>query len=168
MKFFRKIFLFIFIVIFILIGYYTLNGYLMYKEAINAQSIEDRVANIRNADYFTTYESLPSYYIDAVVSVEDHSFFSHNGINIFSTARAILTNLVSFELKEGGSSISQQTAKNLCLNQQKKITRKIAELFVVHDLEKKYSKEEIFELYVNNIYFGNGYYNIYNASMRIL
>ena len=68
---------------------------------------------------------------------------------------------------EGGSSISQQVAKNLCFTQEKTLYRKIAELFVVHQLEKNYSKEEILELYINNIYFGDGYYNIYDASMRI-
>lgn len=64
-----------------------------------------------------------------------------------------------------GSSLTQQVAKNLCFSQKKTFYRKVAELFVVRKLEKNYSKNEILELYINNIYYGNGYYNIYDASM---
>ena len=69
---------------------------------------------------------------------------------------------------EGGSTITQQVAKNLIFTQEKTAYRKIAELFATHDLENKYSKEEIFDIYVNNMYFGNVYYDIYDASYRIL
>ena len=168
MKTFKKILLFIFITILVIVSYFIFNGYLLYKEAIDTKSIEDRVSSLQSEDFFTSYDELPEYYIDAVVCVEDHKFFTHSGINFFSTARAIFNNITSFELKECGSSITQQVAKNLCFTQEKKISRKIAELFVVYNLEKNYSKEEIFEMYVNNIYFGNGYYNIHDASMRIL
>jgi monofunctional glycosyltransferase len=65
---------------------------------------------------------------------------------------------------EGGSSISQQVAKNLCFTQEKTLTRKVAELFVVFHLEKDYEKDEILEIYINNMYFGNGYYNINDAA----
>ncbi len=68
-------------------------------------------------------------------------------------------------LLKAGSSITQQVAKNLCFSNKKTFYRKVAELFVVDKLEKNYSKEEILELYINNIYYGNGYYNIYDASM---
>ena len=65
----------------------------------------------------------------------------------------------------GGSTITQQVAKNLYFTQEKRITRKVAELFMAVELEKRYDKDEIFEFYVNNIFFGSGYYNIYDASM---
>ncbi len=66
---------------------------------------------------------------------------------------------------EGGSTITQQLAKNLYFNQEKKLERKVAEVFMAFAIEDKYSKEEIMELYVNSIYFGNGYYSIYDAAM---
>ena len=64
-----------------------------------------------------------------------------------------------------GSSLTQQVAKNLCFSQKKTFYRKVAELFVVRKLESNYSKDEILELYINNIYYGNGYYNIYEATL---
>jgi len=76
----------------------------------------------------------------------------------------MLNNIASFEMKGGGSSITQQVAKNLCFTQEKTLTRKVAELFVVFKLERDYEKDEILELYINNMYFGNGYYNIYDAA----
>ena len=63
-----------------------------------------------------------------------------------------------------GSSITQQVAKNLCFTQEKTLTRKVAELFVVFRLEKDFEKDEILEIYINNMYFGNGYYNIHDAA----
>ena len=65
----------------------------------------------------------------------------------------------------GGSTITQQVAKNMYFTQEKKLTRKVAELFMAVELEKRYSKDEIFELYVNNIFYGSGYYCVYDASM---
>ena len=65
---------------------------------------------------------------------------------------------------EGGSTITQQLAKNMYFTQEKKITRKIAEVFMSYEIEKNYSKDEILELYVNTIYYGNNYYNIKSAS----
>ena len=75
--------------------------------------------------------------------------------------RALWINLTNFELKEGGSTITQQVAKNIFfITEDKVATRKIAEIFAAYDLEKHYSKDDIIELYVNTIYFGDGYYGI--------
>ena len=168
MKIFKRILLFIFIIIIVGVTFLGINGYSMYKGAIDSQSIADRVSDLKNKKNYTTFDELPPYYIDAVISVEDHRFYNHYGVDFIATARAVFNDIIAMELKEGGSSITQQVAKNLCFNQKKSIYRKIAEIFVVYDLEKNYSKEEILEIYVNNMYFGNGYYNIYDASMRIL
>lgn len=167
MKLIKKLFLFVIIVVFIILVYVILNGYIYYKETIDEKSISDRVSELQNKETFVHYGELPTYYIDAVVSIEDHRFYDHSGVDFISVVRAIYDNFKAKELVEGGSSISQQVAKNLCFSQQKKMYRKIAELFVVNHLENDYSKNEILELYVNNIYYGNGYYNIYDASMRI-
>lgn len=142
----------------------TFNGFILYQNAIKEKTISDRVNEIRNYEHFTTFENANDNYINAVISIEDHRFFNHFGVDIFTTLRAAATDIISRNLVAGGSSITQQVAKNLCFSQEKVFSRKVAELFVVYELEKNYSKEEIFEIYMNSIYFGNGYYNIYDAS----
>lgn len=164
MKILKRLVLFIIIVILIAISYFMFNGYLLYKDSMDEMSLEDRISEIRNSESFTKIDDLPIYYLNAVVSVEDHRFYSHFGVDIFATSRAMLNNIASFEMKGGGSSITQQVAKNLCFTQEKTLTRKVAELFVVFKLERDYEKDEILELYINNMYFGNGYYNIYDAA----
>lgn len=167
MKIVKRTLLFLFIVILIILAYLIFNGYLLYKEAIDEKSLADRISELQSGEHFTHYDDVPDYYLKAVVSVEDHRFYSHSGVDILATGRAMFNNIKAMSYVEGGSSISQQVAKNLCFTQEKTLYRKIAELFVVYHLEKDYSKEEILELYINNIYFGDGYYNIYDASMRI-
>ncbi len=165
MKIFKRLLLFIFIVCLIGLIYFVFNGYILYKEAMDEKSLEDRISALQNDEHFIHYNELPKYYLDAVVSIEDHRFYNHSGVDFIATARAFRNNIRAGKAKEGGSSISQQVAKNLCFTQEKTLYRKVAELFVVYHLEKDYSKEEILELYINNMYFGSGYYNIYNASM---
>lgn len=168
MKFVRRLFLFLIIIILIVISYITFNGYILYKEAIEKESISDRIFAVQNDEHFVDISEVPEYYHKAVVAIEDHRFYSHSGVDFIATSRAFLNNIKAKKLVEGGSSITQQVAKNLCFTQEKTFYRKVAELFVVHDLEKTFSKDDILELYINNIYFGNGYYSIYEASMRIL
>ena len=103
--------------------------------------------------------------MNAVVAVEDKRFFTHPGIDFLAVGRALLHDIQAGRYVEGGSTITQQLAKNLYFSQEKQLTRKIAEVFVALDLEKSYSKDEIFELYVNSIYFGDGYYGIGSASL---
>lgn len=145
--------------------YYTSQGYKEYKKAIEETPIEVKIEEIRGRDNFTKKDELPKMYIDAVIAVEDHNFYKHGAISIASTFRAILTNIRKKELSTGGSTITQQVAKNLYFTQEKRLSRKVAELFMAVELEKMYDKDEIFEFYVNSIFFGSGYYNIYDASM---
>ena len=165
MKIFKRLLLFIFIVCLIGLIYFVFNGYILYKEAMDEKSLEDRISALQNDEHFIHYNELPKYYLDAEVSIEDHRFYNTSCEDFIETARAFRNNIRAGKAKEGGSSISQQVAKNLCFTQEKTLYRKVAELFVVYHLEKDYSKEEILELYINNMYFGSGYYNIYNASM---
>ncbi len=141
------------------------NGYDMYKKAIEETPLEEKVAKIREKENYITLEELPQIYLDAVISVEDHRFYKHNGIDIIAIGRAIINDIKAMAFVEGGSTITQQIAKNEYFTQEKKITRKIAEIFVAFDIEKEYDKNEILELYINTIYFGNGYYNIKDASL---
>ena len=164
MKAIKKLVLFILLILIIMVIVILLNGYKVYSEAIEKTSIEDKVSSIRNDTNFTSINDVSMYYKNAVISVEDKRFYDHFGIDIFSLGRAIMNNFRAKELVEGGSTISQQVAKNLYFITEDSFSRKIPELFVTLDLEKKYSKDEIFELYMNTIYFGEGYYGIYEAS----
>ena len=113
MKLFKKILLFLVIVIIIVLLYLIFNGYILYKDAINEKSLDDRISELRQAENYTSYSDVPSYYLDAVVCIEDHRFFEHFGVDIVATLRALRNNLIAMEAKEGGSSITQQVAKNL-------------------------------------------------------
>lgn len=145
-------------------GIFVYNGYNLYLEAINETSVIDKSKEIKETvENYTKYEQLPQNYINAVLAVEDRRFFDHNGIDIISIMRAILTDIKELSPVEGGSTITQQLAKNIYFTQKKEITRKVAELFMAFEIENVLSKEEIFELYVNTIYFGDGYYNINDA-----
>lgn len=143
---------------------FVLNGKKMYDEAIREISLEDTVNSVRNDKNFVKLEDLPKDYINAVIAVEDHRYREHGAIDIIAIGRAIWTNVSHFELREGGSTITQQVAKNLFfIEETDAITRKVAEIFAAFDLEKNYSKDDILELYVNTIYFGDGYYGIKEA-----
>ena len=139
-------------------------GYHMYKEAVEQNPVAEKVETIRHMDGFTSYEQLPDIYIDAVISAEDRRFWSHHGIDLMALGRAVWNDIRTFSFAEGGSTITQQLAKNLYFTQEKKLERKFAEIFAAFELESQNSKEEILELYVNTIYFGSGYYGIYQAA----
>ena len=140
-------------------------GYKMYKEAISTMPLSQKVENIRLQKDYTNLSEIPKIYTIAVISVEDHRFEKHHGIDVIAIARAAFNDIRTMSLVEGGSTITQQLAKNMYFTQEKKITRKIAEVFMSYEIEKNYSKDEILELYVNTIYYGNNYYNIKSASL---
>lgn len=165
MKFIRRLFLFILVIIIIIGSVLYLNGNKLYKEKLSEISLENKVSSVRENSNFIKLNSLPTYYKDAVVSVEDRRFYSHGTIDFIALARATFSNIKQKDFKEGGSTITQQTAKNLYLIKEKDVSnRKVAEFLIGRDLEKKYNKDEILELYVNTIYFGDGYYGIQEAS----
>ena len=139
-------------------------GYLMYRDALKEQNLEDKVAEVQADPSYTPLADLPEIYLDAVVAVEDHRFEQHCGVDIIAIARAAWNNIKSWSLREGGSTITQQLAKNLYFTQERSFIRKAAEVFMAFRLEQTYSKDEILELYVNSIYFGSGYYNVRQAS----
>ena len=140
-------------------------GYKMYKEAISTMPLSQKVESIRLQKDYTNLSEIPKIYTIAVISVEDHRFEKHHGIDIIAIARAAFNDIRTMSFVEGGSTITQQLAKNMYFTQEKKITRKIAEVFMSYEIEKNYSKDEILELYVNTIYYGNNYYNIKSASL---
>lgn len=145
-------------------GYIAWQGYSLYAEALEEKPLEQRVAEQRAQPGYTAWEDLPETYLKAVIAVEDHRFYEHGGIDLLAMGRALWNDLRTWSLAEGGSTITQQLAKNLCFSQEKSIVRKVAEVFAAWDLERRYSKDEILELYVNSIYFGSGCYNVGSAS----
>ena len=145
-------------------GYMAWQGYSLYAGALEEKPLEQRVAEQRAQPGYTALADLPGTYLKAVIAVEDHRFYEHGGIDLLAMGRALWNDLRTWSFAEGGSTITQQLAKNLCFSQEKSIVRKVAEVFAAWDLERRYSKDEILELYVNSIYFGSGCYNVGSAS----
>ena len=164
-KFLKEILIFIFLWVIIIFGVFVYQGYNLYKEAINETSILDKIEEIKKEnENYIEYENLPKDYLNAIVAVEDRRFFEHNGVDLISITRAIIKDIQTMSLAEGGSTITQQLAKNTYFTQRKELTRKIAEIFMAFEYEEICTKEEILELYVNTIYFGDGYYCVYDAA----
>ena len=158
-----KIIFFIIIVVTLIVGKICIVGYNMYEQAISQTSLSEKIAQIRSIKDYVKIDEMPSDYKNAVISIEDHRFYEHSGIDYIATFRAVLRDIKIGSLAEGGSTITQQLAKNMYFTQEKRFERKIAELFVAFKLEKEYSKDNILELYINIMYFGNGYYGIGEA-----
>lgn len=112
------------------------------------------------------YSDLPPHLIEALLSTEDRRFFRHSGIDPWGIGRAAWTNLTAGRLVEGGSTITQQLAKNLFLTHQRSLRRKIQEVALAFWLESRYTKEEILAEYFNTVYFGAGIYGIDAAAQR--
>ena len=126
-------------------------------------SIISRLKGSKDTTY-VEYENLPLAACSAIVSIEDKRFYRHDGVDYIALLRAGKALLETGELSQGGSTISMQLARNIFLNQDKNWRRKVEEIFIAWKLEEKYEKEDILEYYLNNIYFGNGYYGIGAAS----
>lgn len=141
------------------------SGYGMYRKALSEKSMFAMQEEIQGRDSYISLEELPEDYIDSVVAVEDKRFYHHVGIDLIAIGRALYNDIRAGALVEGGSTITQQLAKNQYFTQEKKLSRKAAELFMAVEMEKHFSKDEILELYVNSIYFGNGYYGVREASL---
>lgn len=119
--------------------------------------------NDRNIVYLTSDE-IPEQVKEAFVSIEDKRFYKHHGFDPFAILRAAQSLISKNSITQGGSTITQQLARNIYLTHTVKWERKVEEIFIATALEKKYSKEEILEFYINNIYFANGHYGIQAAS----
>lgn len=164
MKFIKKLIFLLLIAIIIIFSIVALNGKKMYDEKIGKISLQDTIAKIESDKNYVKLDDLPDDYKNAIIAVEDHRFKKHGAIDLIAIGRAIWINVTNFELREGGSTITQQVAKNIFfISEDDALTRKSAEIFAAFDLEKNYSKDKILELYVNTIYFGDGYYGIKEA-----
>jgi penicillin-binding protein 1A len=111
-------------------------------------------------------KELPRYLPQAFIAIEDKRFYSHFGIDPTGIARAAVTNILHRGVSQGGSTLTQQLAKNLFLTQERTLQRKLQEAELALWLERKYSKTEILELYLNRVYFGSGAYGVEAAAQR--
>lgn len=113
---------------------------------------------------YATLDQISPLFLDAIVAIEDHRFYDHYGFDLIGIARAVITNLTSGDKSQGASTLSQQYARLLYLNNDKTWSRKIKEAYLTMQLETHLTKDEILEGYVNQVYYGHGIYGIENAS----
>lgn len=166
---------FLFVVLLVIIGCISVFSTIYFGAKLDADSLKAEKADIKlyaadNTEIesefvsrYVKYDDISPNIINAFVALEDKRYFKHHGIDYYRSAGAVINNIKAGYKKEGGSTITQQLAKNTMLSSEKTITRKIKELKLARDIEKQFSKEEIMEMYLNAIYFGNGMYGIDSA-----
>lgn len=113
---------------------------------------------------FVSLSEIPDVLENAVIAAEDKDFYAHSGFSFKSMIRAFWTNIQSDDQLHGGSTITQQLVKNVLLNYDRNITRKVREIILAQEIERKYSKREILEMYLNSVYFGQNAYGVEKAS----
>ena len=141
------------------------------EKLLTAKEKMDNVLHFREAlearvhrEEFVPFAEIPDYLKKGIVATEDRRFYEHGAMDLIGVARAAFTNYLAGETLQGGSTITQQTVKNIFLSNDRTMTRKIEELALAVQLERNYSKEEILELYLNTIYYGHGAYGLKEAS----
>ena len=151
MKTIKRIVLLCLIAAVVIGGVQIKGGYDKYKSALDIMPIESAISELQAKEHYTAYDDVPEIYYKALVAVEDRRFYKHKGFDIIGTARAVYNDIRAWELLEGGSTISQQLAKNLYFPKDNTLERKIAEIFMAVDIEKHYDKQQVLEpLYLPN------------------
>ncbi len=139
-------------------------GYQLYKTAVEKVPLEEKVSEIRERDDYVPLSEMSDYFVEEIIKSEDTRFSWHFGIDPLAIARAVKNDIIAGSFVEGGSTITQQLAKNMYFDFEKVMERKVAEVFVAFHLEWDYSKDEILEMYLNCIYFGENCYGIKEAA----
>lgn len=135
MKWIKRLCSFILLCLLIAGGILLFQGYREYREALSGKSVEEMARQIESIDNYTSLDELPQTYIDAVLAVEDKRFYEHPGIDPIAIGRALLNDIRAGEYVEGGSTITQQLAKNQYFTQEKRLVRKVAEMFMAFKIE---------------------------------
>lgn len=172
---FLAIILFFVLTPFLILGYflvsinYDISSLVDYKPTQTTRIYDKdgkKIANIfdKKHRYYATFDEIPPRIIEALVAIEDTSFFEHPGINIDAIFRAAIKVIKAGSAIEGASTITQQLVKNKLLTREKKLSRKIKEAIYALKIERHLTKEEILERYLNEIYYGHGYYGIKTAA----
>jgi len=128
-------------------GWFVYQGRQLYQSAASVTPIATLYDTISSRTHYAAYDQLPQTFVQAVICTEDEHFMTHKGIDPGAIFRALLYDLRTRSLAEGGSTLTQQLAKNALFTQEKRLTRKAAEAFAAIDMEKAYSKQQIFEMY---------------------
>ncbi|GAA9657783.1 penicillin-binding protein 1A [Helicobacter pylori] len=141
-----------------------------YRPSVASQILDRKgrlIANIYDKEFrfYARFEEIPPRFIESLLAVEDTLFFEHGGINLDAIMRAMIKNAKSGRYTEGGSTLTQQLVKNMVLTREKTLTRKLKEAIISLRIEKVLSKEEILERYLNQTFFGHGYYGVKTASL---
>lgn len=139
-------------------------GYLEYRKAVREKPLEEKISEIQSQPHYVAIENISDYLKTATVATEDQRFYKHHGVDVVAYGRILYVLVTTGQINSGGSTISQQLAKNLYFGFEPSLIRKFAEFFVVHDLESQYEKDEILELYVNIINYGDQHMGIYEAT----
>ena len=145
-------------------GTLGVQGWRLYRATAAQKPIASLYDEISSRPGFASCDQLPQTYIDAVISVEDSRFERHHGIDPAAIVRALWADLRTRSLAEGGSTLTQQLAKNELFTQEKQMARKAAEMFAARDIEDYYSKQQIFEMYAGSCYFGNQWSGVAQAA----
>ncbi len=175
----KKIFLLLFVLMFIVFGWliylysqirFDVDKIVDYKPKLTTQFFDRNGVHVGNIfkdenRLYIKYQDMPPRITEALVAIEDTNFFEHNGINIDAIIRALAKDVKAMKLVEGASTITQQLVKTMVLTRDKKIIRKIKEVLLSLRLESLLEKEEILERYLNQVYFGHGYYGIKTAAL---
>ncbi len=160
---------------FVIVGYfilsqdYDISTLVEYKPSISSRIYDkngEKIANVfdKKHRYYAAFEEIPPRAIEALVAIEDTTFFEHPGINVDAIFRAAIKVIKAGKAVQGASTITQQLVKNKLLTREKKLSRKIKEAIFAIKLEQALTKEQILERYLNEIYFGHGYYGIKTAA----
>lgn len=139
-------------------------GYKEYQYVIQDMTINEAVNQIQQNQDYIGIDDVSQDYLNAVVAVEDRRFYTHGAVDLIGLMRAAMNNMLEGEVVQGGSTITQQLAKNIYFTSEQTMLRKVAEMFVAMEIEENYEKDEVLELYINMVYFGNGCYGIQEAS----
>lgn len=139
-------------------------GYFNHLRVTDEISIQEKVEEIKEQPSYVSLDEISDDLLDATVAIEDHRFYRHNGVELCSMVRALLQNIAAGEIVGGGSTITQQLAKNLYYSYDQSYLRKFSEIFTAYALEKELSKDEILELYVNVINYGDNHIGISQAA----
>lgn len=164
MKNYQKIILAILTIILLILVGFMISGYIKYQKLIQERPLDEVIKQIQENPNYVELEEIDPFFIESIVAVEDPEFYEHHGVRILNIIEAFFTNVKEHGYAMGGSTISQQLAKNLYFSQKKQLLRKVTELYFVNDIEQTYEKDEILEIYLNIIYFGDGYYGIKEAA----
>ena len=141
-------------------------GFIEYRSVIREMPIQDKAASIMQKDDYVPIDEISDYLKVATISTEDKRFYKHQGVDLIAYGRILYVFITSGQISGGGSTITQQLAKNMYFSFQPSIIRKVAEFFVTKDLERLYDKDTLLELYLNIINYGDNNIGIASASMN--